>query len=50
MPFTALGNHDALYNFIGNANTVAGGYGFLFLVLFNNRKTRKYFGEEMKNG
>ncbi|WP_291512004.1 hypothetical protein [Acidithiobacillus sp.] len=50
MPFIALGNHDALYNFIGNANMAAAGYGFLFWAMFNNRKTSKYLFGGQKNG
>ncbi len=47
IPFIALGNHGALYNFIGIANVVAAGYGLLFWVLFKNRETGNYFHREL---
>jgi hypothetical protein len=49
MPFSALGNHDTLYNFIGNANVVAGGYGLFFWILFNNRNNKGCFFERKRD-
>ena len=43
MPFIALSNHEKLYDFIENISIVASGCGLLFWILFNNRKTTKYF-------
>lgn len=43
MPFITLGNQEKLYGFIVNSNIVASGYGLLFWILLNNRKTTKYF-------